>query len=259
VQGHDFTWNDNELTPRVAVISESLAERLFPNGDSIGQFIHVGRETEHQNVQVVGVVRDARIKDIRLPSNFAVYVPFLQAPKYWTNIEIRSAGPPTPVLAAAQRSAEAMGKQYVFNAESLEGIIAGTIANERALALVSGFFSALALLIAVVGLGGLMSYTVAQRTREIGVRIALGAHPENVMGMLIREGMLLVGVGIVIGTAATLAVGRYLQSLLFGIESTDPGTLTGAALLLALVTLVACWIPARRAMKVDPMVALRYE
>jgi predicted permease len=259
VQGHDFTWNDNEHTPRVAVISESLAERLFPNGNSIGRFIYVDGETEHQNVQVVGVVRDARIKDIRVSSPFAVYVPFLQAPKYWTNVEIRSAGPPGSVLASAQRSAEAMGKEYVFNAESLEQIIDGAIANERALALVSGFFSVLALLIAVVGLGGLMSYTVAQRTHEIGVRMALGAHPGNVMRMLIREGMLLVGMGIIIGTAVALAVGRYLQSLLFGIEATDAVTLTGAALLLMLVTLLACWIPARRAMKVDPMVALRYE
>lgn len=259
VQGRDFTWNDNAQTPRVAVISESLAERLFPKGDSIGQFIHVGREAEQQNARVVGVVSDARIKDIRLSSPFAVYGPFLQAPKYWTNVEIRSAAPTNSVLASAQQSTEAMGKQYVFNAESLEGIIDGAIANERALALVSGFFSALALLIAVVGLGGLMSYTVAQRTREIGVRMALGAHPGSVMGMLIREGMLLVGIGIIIGTAAALAVGRYIQSLLFGIEPTDPGTLIGAALLLALVTLIACFIPARRAMKVDPMIALRYE
>jgi putative ABC transport system permease protein len=259
VQGHDFTWNDNEHTPRVAVISESLAERLFPNGDSIGRFIHVGSETEHQNVQVVGVVRDARIKDIRVSSPFAVYVPFLQAPKYWTNVEIRSAGPPSSVLASAQRSAEAMEKEYVFNAESLEQIIDGAIANERALALVSGFFSALALLIAVVGLGGLMSYTVAQRTHEIGVRMALGAHPGNVMGMLIREGMLLVGMGIIIGTAVALAVGRYLQSLLFGIGARDPATIAGSAALLAAVALVACYIPARRAMRVDPMVALRYD
>ena len=259
VQGRDFTWHDNERTPRVAVLSKSLAERLFPAEDSVGQFIRIGTETERWNIEVVGVVKDARVKDIRSSSTFAVYVPFLQEPKYWTNVEMRTAGPAGPVLEAAERRAEALGKQYVFNAETLEGVIDGAIANERAMALVSGFFSALALLIALVGLEGLMSYTVTQRTHEIGVRMALGAQRGDVLEMIIREGMVLAGAGIAIGIGGALALGRVLQSLLFEIKPTDPVTLVGVSFLLALVALAACYVPARRAMRVDPMVALRYE
>ncbi len=259
VQGRDFTWQDNKRTPRVAVISKTLAQRLFPGRDSVGQLILFGNQTERQNVQIVGVVNDARVKDIRIPSRFAVYTPFLQEPKYWTNVEIRAAGPAGPLLAAAEPRAEALGKQYLFNAETLEGAIDGVIANERAMALVSGFFSALALLIGVIGLEGLMSYTVAQRTREIGVRMALGARQADVLHMVIREGAVLALGGIALGIVGALATGRLLQTFLFGIKATDPATLASVSFLLASVAMAACYIPARRATGVDPMVSLRYE
>ncbi|MGH9711480.1 MAG: FtsX-like permease family protein, partial [Candidatus Acidiferrales bacterium] len=259
VQGRDFAWQDDELTPRVGVISQSLAERLFPAGDSVGQFIRITAETLRWDIEVVGVAKDARVKDIRSPSSFAVYVPFLQEPKYWTNVEIRTSGPTGPVLEVAERQVEALGKQYVFNAETLEGVIDGAIANERAMALVSGFFAALALLIALIGLEGLMSYTVMQRRQEIGVRMALGARRADVLCMVIREGMLLTLGGIALGIGGALAVGELLQSFLFGIKPTDPVTLVGVSFLLALIGLVACYAPARRAMDVEPMEALRYE
>ncbi|MGB7152604.1 MAG: FtsX-like permease family protein, partial [Candidatus Acidiferrales bacterium] len=169
------------------------------------------------------------------------------------------AGPAGSVLEGAERRAQALGKQYVFDAETLEGVIDGAIANERAMALVAGFFSALALLIAVVGLEGLMSYTVTQRTHEIGVRMALGARRADVLRMVIREGGVLALGGISLGIGGALAAGRLLQSFLFGIKPTDPLTLLGVSFLLALVALAACYVPAQRAMRVDPMVALRYE
>jgi putative ABC transport system permease protein len=262
VRGRDLGWQDNERTRRVAVISESLAEKLFPSGNSIGRDIRIGSETQRQSVEVIGVVRDARVKDIREASPFAVYVPFLQEPEYigyWTNVEMRAQGRAGTILEEARQRIDSMGQQYVFNSGTLEGIVDGAIANERAMAFVSGFFSALALLIAAIGLQGLMSYTVKQRTREIGVRMALGAQPRDVLRMVIGEGMLLAGVGIVLGIAGALALGGVVQSLLFEIKPTDLPTFVSVAIALALVALAACYIPARRAMCVDPMVALRYE
>jgi len=262
VRGRDFRWQDNEKEPRVAVISESLAAKLFPSGDSIGREIHIGPEAERQSVEVVGVVGDARVRDIRKSSPFAVYVPFLQEPEYigyWTNMEVRASGSPGAVLQAAQHGINAMGRQYVFNSGTLEGITDGAIANERAMAFVSGFFSVLVFLIAAIGLQGLISYGVRQRTREIGVRVALGARPGDLLRMVIGEGMLLACTGIVLGIGGALALARFLQSLLFEIRPTDPTTFAGVAIALGVVALAACWIPAQRAMKVEPMEALRYE
>lgn len=259
LHGRDFTWLDDELTPRVGIISQSLAQRLFPAGDSIGQFIRIRAETLLWDIQVVGVVKDARVKDIRSSSPFAVYVPFLQEPKYWTNVEMRMSGSAGQVLQSAEERAEALGKEYVFNSGTLEGVIDGAIANERAMALVSGFFSILALLIALVGLEGLMSYSVMQRTQEIGVRIALGARRADVLRMVLGECMLLALGGIALGVCGALLVGRLLQSFLFGLKPWDAVTLVGVSFLLALVALTACYVPARRAMSVEPIEALRYE
>jgi putative ABC transport system permease protein len=262
VRGHDFGWQDNERTRRVAVISESLAEKLFPSGNSIGRYVRIGSETQRQSVEVIGVVRDARVKDIREASPFAVYVPFLQEPEYigyWTNVEMRAQGQAGTTLEEARQRIDSMGQQYVFNSGTLKRIIDGAIANERAMAFVSGFFSALALLIAAIGLQGLMSYTVKQRTREIGVRMALGAQPRDVLRMVIGEWMLLACVGIVLGAGSALALGSVVQSLLFEVKPTDPATFAGVVILLTLAALAACWIPARRAMRIEPMEALRYE
>lgn len=262
VQGSNFGWQDNERTRRVAVISESLAEKLFPSGNYIGRNIRIGSETQRQSVEVIGVVRDARVKDIREASPFAVYVPFLQEPEsigYWTNVEMRAQGQAGTILEEARQKIDSMGQQYVLNSGTLAGIINGAIANERAMAFVAGFFSALALLIAAIGLQGLMSYTVRQRTREIGVRMALGAQPRDMLRMVIGEGMLLAGVGIVLGIAGALALGRVVRSLLFGIKPMDPATFVSMAILLMIVSLLACYVPARRAMRIEPMEALRHE
>lgn len=259
VEGRDFTWNDNDHAPRVAIISESLARRLFPEGDSVGQLIRVGDEGEAQTIRVIGVVDNARLRDLRRPSTVALYLPFLQQPKYWTNVELRLSAPLGVVLPAGLRLIKEMGHQYVFNADSLSGIVNGALANERALAFISGFFSALALLITAVGFGGLMSFEVAQRTREIGLRMALGAHARHVMRMILGEGAVLVGLGTAVGSASALTVGKLLHSFLFGIQPADTGTLLGAVLLLMIVALLSCWIPARRATRIDPMIALRTE
>jgi predicted permease len=143
VQGRDFGWQDNERTRRVAVISESLAEELFPPGNSIGRNIRIGTQTQRQSVEVIGVVRDARVRDIREPSPFAVYVPFLQEPEYigyWTNVEMRAQGQAGTILEEARQRIDSMGQEYVFNSGTLAGIIDGAIANERAMAFVAGFF-----------------------------------------------------------------------------------------------------------------------
>lgn len=259
VRGRDFTWQDDERAPKVAILSKSLANRLFPSGDSIGKYIIRGTGTGQRLIRVVGVVNDARLRDLRSSSTFAVFTPFVQERKYWTNVEIRTAGPSALVLHAAQNQAEALGNQFVFNAESLKSVIAAATANERAMAFVSASFSALALLIAVIGIEGLMSYTVTQRTREIGVRMALGAQRREILRTVAWEGVVLGIAGIAFGIVGALGVTHLMASLLYGVSAADPLAFAGAAVILLAVALFASFIPARRATRIDPMAALRHE
>ncbi|HEV2348745.1 MAG TPA: ABC transporter permease [Terriglobia bacterium] len=262
VRGRDFTWEDNGQAPRVSLVSESLAKQLFPSGDPIGQRINIGTDPKRRRIEVVGVVNDARVRDIRKPSPFIVYVPFLQEAEYigyWTNVEMLAADRPSTVLEAARQRIDSLGRQYVFYSETLEGTINTTVSNERALAFVSGFFAALALLLAGVGLFGLMSYTVSQRTRELGIRIALGARNRGVLWMILRDSLGLVLIGEVIGFPCALAATRLVAHMLLDISPYDPATLATVAGAVVTIGIVSGYFPARRATKVDPMVALRYE
>jgi predicted permease len=261
-RGRDFTWEDSEHAPRVAIISKTLAEQLFPEGGGIDQRLRIGQDPERQNIKIVGVVNDARVRDIREASPFIVYVPFLQEPeytRYWTNAELLVLAQPNEVLESAQRAVESLGRQYVFHSETLEQAIGTTIANERATAFVSGFLGILTLMLAGIGLYGLMSYRVTQRTAEIGIRMVLGAPRPAVLIMILQETLAITGVGLTLGLPCALTGTRIVSHLLFDLSPSDPTTVVGVAILLALVALLACSVPAWRAARVDPMTALRHE
>jgi ABC-type antimicrobial peptide transport system permease subunit len=261
-RGSDFTWEDSEHAPRVAIISKSLAEQLFPEGGGIDQRLRIGQDPERQNIKIVGVVNDARVRDIREASPFIVYVPFLQEPeytRYWTNAELLVLAQPNEVLESAQRAVESLGRQYVFHSETLEQAIGTTIANERATAFVSGFLGILTLMLAGIGLYGLMSYRVTQRTAEIGIRMVLGAPRPAVLIMILQETLAITGVGLTLGLPCALTGTRIVSHLLFDLSPSDPTTVVGVAISLALVALLACSVPAWRAARVDPMTALRHE
>jgi putative ABC transport system permease protein len=189
-----------------------------------------------------------------------MFFPDRQQPSRRMVVVARTAADPTSLISALRGAVTAMDKNLaVSNIVTMEEIAAQSIGQERFTLLLLGIFAALALLLSAAGIYGVMSYAVAQRTREIGVRMALGAEAGNVLRLVIGQGMLLALIGVGIGLAGSLALSRLMKTMLFGVSATDPLTFIGVGALLALVALVACYVPARRAAKVDPMIALRYE
>jgi putative ABC transport system permease protein len=189
-----------------------------------------------------------------------MYLPYSQSTGAAVTLVARTSGEPTASLAAVRREVLAIDRdQPVYNMSTMSQLLKESIAQRRLTMLMLGAFSLIALLLAASGIFGVTAYTVAQRTQEIGIRLALGAQPRDILRLVVGQGMVLSLTGVAIGVAAALALTRYLSSLLYGVGSTDPLTFASLALLLTGVALLACYIPARRAMKVDPMEALRYE
>jgi predicted permease len=257
VKGRDFGWSDRSRGRRVTIISQSLARRLFGDGEAIGQHVKVGLHPDRQDMEVVGVAADARLYDPKNPNLFAVYTAALQDPSVnFKCFVVRG----TDVSYTALKSAvEALGHENVGNMVTLSYITDRALLQERMTAMLSGFFGALALLLAGIGLFGLMSYAVAQRRREIGIRMALGAEPRRVMTDVVRDGLAVTFTGVAAGFMAALVAVQLVKSLLFGITPHDPLTLLTAPVSLLLIAVVACLLPAARAAKVDPMIALRAE
>lgn len=263
LRGRDFDWNDDDHHPPVAIVSRSLADRLFPDGSAIGRRIRFSFMPEYQALEVVGVADDARLLDFRDAQKAAdvVYLPTLQDVKHpqYGNLVIRTSQSPESVGRAVARQIESFGHEYALRTETAPEVMAQMLVVEQGTAALSAFFAGLALLLASIGLYGLMSYTVSRRTHEIGIRVALGAQRQNVRRMVLRESIRLGVIGIVIGIPCALGVSRLLASILFGISSTDALSLATASLLLLGVALTAGYLPARRATRVDPRVALRHE
>lgn len=263
LRGRDFDRNDDDRHPPAAIVSRSLAERLFPDGSAIGQRIRFGFMPEHQALEVVGVADDARLFDFRDANKAAnvVYLPTLQDVKYplGGSLLIRTSGPPESVARSVSSEIESVGHEYALRTETVPQVMAQTLVAEQGTAALSAAFAGLALLLASIGLYGLMSYTVSRRTHEIGVRMTLGAQQQNVRWMVLRDALSLGIIGIAIGIPCALAAGRLLASMLFGVSSSDVPSAAAACLLLLAVSLTAGYLPARRAMRVDPMVALRHE
>jgi putative ABC transport system permease protein len=269
IKGRLFTAEDNRDSPPVIVIDEALARQYFLNEDPLGKRLKQTIGSDTPSLEIVGVVRHVEPYGLdRLgagagPAQF--YTNFNQTPlpslsRGAINLLTRTEAEPLNLASAVRGKIAALNKdQAVFNVRTMEQIVAQSVAARRFSMLLLTVFALVALALASLGIYGLMSYAVAQRTREIGVRMALGAQASDVLKLVVREGMKLALVGVTLGLVVSLALTRTMKNLLFGVSATDPTTFSAIALLLTLVALLACWIPARRATKVDPLVALRCE
>jgi predicted permease len=258
VAGRDFRRNDTPTSPAVAIINEAAARYFFGDESPVGKHARVGR----QDVEIVGVAKDSKYRSVREETPRTAFLDFdqEQRPNSDRTLYVRTARDPIQTAAAVRHEVQALDKDLpLFNVKTFARQRDESLAEERLVATLSGFFSSLALLLACIGLYGVMAYGVVRRTREIGIRMSLGAQRPTMLWMMFRETLLLVFVGIAIGIPAVLGVARLIRNQLFGVTPTDAGTLAVATLILLGVALLAGYIPALRAARVDPMVALRYE
>jgi len=262
LSGRDFDRRDmGENASRVAVINETLARAAFPNSNPVGnQFECEG--PGKPNCDVIGVVADERYSNLRGEPGAVVYQPFLQrnTGRGQMVLYVRSSGNSTGVREQVKAAVQAMDQNLpAFNIHTLRAEIDAALAPERLVGMLTGLFSLLALLLAAIGLYGVVAYTAMRKTHEIGIRMALGAEKRDVLRMVVGQGLRHALIGVAAGVAGGLGLTQFLASMLYGIKPTDPLTFMVVSLILIAVALLACYIPARRAARVDPMVALRYE
>jgi putative ABC transport system permease protein len=265
LRGRAFTEQDRADAPGVVIINETLARLYFPGEDPLGKRLGFSTPTDWRDI--VGVARDTRNYGLDEEVKPEAYMPYTQsAPGYLSGsvsamvLVVRTASDPQGAFAAVKREVQALdSSQPVYNVKTMEQYLAESVAQRRFNMLLLAIFAGVSLLLAAVGIYGVMSFTTRQRTHEIGIRLALGATPRHVLGLVIRQGMWLALIGIGLGLLAAFALTRVMQGLLFGVSATDPFTYASISLLLGGVALLACYVPARRATKVDPLMALRYE
>jgi predicted permease len=257
LRGREFDERDREGAPPVIIINETMARRYWPNEEPIGACINLG---EGNRAEIVGVVNDVKSFGLEEKTHPDIYRPYAQAPFRLIAFAVRAGGDPLSLVAAVKNAIYAVDKdQPVFKVITMEKLAAESITLRRVSMLLVGGLSALALILATIGIYGVMSYTISQQRREIGLRLALGAQTSDVLKLVIGQGMKPALFGMIIGLFASFALTRLIKGLLFGVSATDSTTFIVVSILLGGVALVACWIPARRATKVDPMVALRCE
>jgi putative ABC transport system permease protein len=265
--GRDFNPYDTPQSPTVAIVYETFVKRYFAGANPLGRtFRYNNGPAVLPPIEIVGVVKDAKYASLREDIPPTAYRaasqdrPGMAGPSPFTNFELRTAiGAPADLIPAVKSAMEEVNRDITLQFGTLATQVTESLTRERLLATLSGFFGALALLLATIGLYGVMSYNVARRRNEIGIRMALGAEQSRVLKMVLREVAILIGIGLAIGIAGALATTRFVASFLFGIKSNDAGTLSLAAAVLALVAALAGYIPARRASRLDPMAALREE
>jgi putative ABC transport system permease protein len=256
LRGRNFTEQEVKQSAKVLVISELLASQVFPNEEPLGKRLIMMMEKDPW--EIIGVVGDIRHRSLESQPFPAMYMPSNQTGG--TNLVIRTQGDPANLAAAVRKEVQAIDPdQPVAAVRTMDEWVDTSVAQPRYRTALLGLLALLALVLASTGIYGVMSYSVAQRTHEIGVRMALGAKRLDVLSMVVRQGMVLVVSGVAIGLLGAFALTRVMSSLLFGVTAKDPITFVVVATLLTLVAFVACYIPARRATKVDPLVALRYE
>jgi putative ABC transport system permease protein len=255
-RGRLFTEQEVKEKRNVVVINEALARKYFPNEDPLGQRLSSWTGPN----EIIGVVGDAKHKDLDKETGPMSYWPMAQVPYNHMTFALRTRGDAAAVAAAARKVIQTLDpQQSVGDVYTLESLVGDSIAAQRFNALLFSVFGVVALLLSAGGIYGVMSYTVAQRAGEIGVRVALGARSRDVLKLVILQGMKLVLAGVTLGLLAAFGLTRLLRKLLFEVSATDPSMFVSVAALLAAVALLACYIPARRATRVDPLIALRYE
>ena len=262
VAGRAFGPEDTLNSPKVAVINETLARRFFPSESPLGRRFRLGGpDAKPENDKlVIGVVKDAKYMALRERPWPAAYLPFSQAVGYLWDFEVRFTGDAQSTVAAVRQAIREVDPRLpVSGVGTLAEQVDRSVVDQRLTAQLSSFFSLVAVFLACIGIYGLMSYAVVHRTNEIGIRVALGAQPGQVLRLIMRQGLVLAAAGVAVGIALAFIFTRLLRSLLFGVQPFDPVTFIGVAFLLTLIALAACYLPARRAMRVDPVVALRYE
>jgi putative ABC transport system permease protein len=259
ISGRVYDDRDRADAPRVAVVNQAFAQRYFPAGDVLGKRVGFGCK-DSLCTTIVGVVGNVKQESITADVAPEIYVPFSQMPMNSMTLFVRTSGNPTDLAQALRTEVFALDRnQPVYSMKTLDQRVVETIALSRSLMLLFSGFALLALVLACVGIYGVVSYSVSQRTREIGIRMALGARAVDVLRLVLKNGMTLVIAGVAIGVAGALALTRFLTTMLFGVTPNDTTTFVVVSVALAIVALLACLVPARRATKVDPIVTLKYE
>jgi putative ABC transport system permease protein len=263
LKGRIFNQRDGAAAPGVIVVNRSFADKFFPNEDPIGKRIKPGISTTEKKAdwrEIVGVVGDVRNRNLSSELRPGYFVPQAQVPFNQMTILVRTTNDPHTLVTAVQNEVHSMdGELPVFNVKTMDEHISATVAAPRFNTTLLVIFASVALILTIVGLYGVMSYAVAQRTNEIGIRMALGAQTRDVLRLIVSQGFKLILLGLAIGLVGAFALMRVIASLLFGVTAKDPLTFAAVATLLAFVALLACYIPARRATRLDPLRALRYE
>jgi putative ABC transport system permease protein len=257
VSGRQFDERDASGAPEVVVVNETMARRFWPDEDPLGKRLRIANNPWRT---VVGVVADVKNDGLSAEPKPEMFYPLLQSPLPFMTLVVRTDTDPKTLAAAVGREVRAVdADEPVYDVKTMDERLAESVSPQRLTTLLVGVFAALAMTLAGVGIYGVISYSVAQRTREMGVRMALGAQKGDVLKLVLRQGLLLALAGVLIGLAGAFALTRVMSGLLYGVSVTDPATFAGVAVMLTAVALVACLVPALRAARVDPMVALRYE
>jgi putative ABC transport system permease protein len=259
VRGREFDQRDDGSRGRVIMVSEAMARRFWPGDDPVGKRIRIGPPNQPWET-IVGVVRDVRHAGLDAELGFATFEPLAQQP--WSNVQlaVRTASDPASVTSAVRADLRGLEPALVIDrVETMAQRIGESVAPRRLNLILFGLFAGLALLLAAVGLYGVVAYAAAQRTREFGIRMALGARPSDVLGLVLRQGARLAVAGVAIGIAAALGLARLLTGLLFGVSPADPATIATVSAIMLAVALAACWLPAHRATQIAPTEALRNE
>lgn len=261
LQGQQFSERDTAESPAVVIINETMARRFWPGENPLGKRIRpINPGQDEPWAEIVGIMRDVRHWGLDREAQAEAYYPHTQQPVRRMTLVVRTGSEPSQMVAAVRRQVGTLDQDLpVSKIRTMEQLLEASFSGRRFNMLLMGVFAVAALLLACIGLYGLMAYSVTQRTHEIGIRVALGAQPLDIFKLITRQGMTLVLIGIVTGLSVAFALTRLISGLLYGVSATDPWVFIGVALLLILVALLACLIPARRATKVDPLVALRYE
>jgi putative ABC transport system permease protein len=256
--GRIFNERDNASSPPVAIVNQTVAERYWPGKNPIGK--HIANSRDAIQREVVGVVSDVKFNALNIGNSEEMYLPLEQVPWPATTLIVHSQGDPQALVSGVRaKIAEIDSNLPVTSIASWNSIVAASVAQPRVLSHFVGVFAGFALLLAAIGIYGVMAYSVAARTQEIGIRMSLGAEPRDIVKLVVGQGMRLALLGVAIGIAASLALTRLISRLLFGVTATDPVAFSLAAVVLAITALAACYLPARRAMRVDPLVVLRFE